>query len=90
MVDVDRLFMTKAQASQSPIAAKMDGSPFTRRAYVRHVQRNRLGKAVSTVSTKSTDRVMQSLYRPPEYPHVDDRVTGPARRLVRRRDALAT
>ena len=90
MVDVDRLFMTKAQACQSPIAAKMDGNPFTRRPYVRNVQRNRPGNAASTVSTKSTDRIMQSLYRSPEYPHVDDSVTGPARRLVRRRDALAT
>lgn len=56
----------------------MDGDPFSRCPYLRNVQRNRLGMTVSTVSTKSTDRIMQSLYRSPEYPHVDDRVTGPA------------
>lgn len=53
----------------------MDGDPFSRCPYLRNVQRNRLGMTVSTVSTKSTDRIMQSLYRSPEYPHVEDSVT---------------
>ncbi len=76
MVDVlTALFMTGVHASQSPIAAKMDGDNCSGRPYLRNnVERNRPGMAVSSVSTKSTDCIVH-LYRLPEYPHIGDSVT---------------
>lgn len=69
------LFMAGVQASQSPIAAKMDDDSCSRRPYLRNnVERNRPGIAVSGVSTRSTDCIVH-LYRLPEYPHIGGRVT---------------